>query len=582
MPASHPPFPVLGTLDGIVLAMPRLVVIVGPTEPMADQLFAFGDALLQSMWLTVVGKDYGVSAPATATSVHLTGAAVPATMDETALRDYVNTTIAANPSVTADGNTIYLFFYPPGTSHGDNCGDYGSHATLSTSKYAGKPTDALAWVQRCPLHPGQSEIDALTQVASHEFVESATDPFPRHGWTMPYQRWALTSDGHPPWQISSWSYFQGNAVEVGDLCNATNITESSFVYQRSWSTTAAAKGGDPCVPPSPEPYFSASPASDWVELPPGKTTNVPITGWSTEARGDWNVHLYWGDTFQAGYSATFPGGTHDTTLNNGTTAMLSVTTPDVPGAFEVFWLVSSDSPPDPKTGLIPQPPTGDREHVWIFGVRTTCPTCTPSTTCGNGSCDTLMNETCGNCPDDCGSCGAVCGASNSSVSCSTGSCPTHSTCQPGGGCSCDAGYASMGCDGSPCSGTSCSDPNWWCVPAACGMANFTTACSGGGSCPAASLCAPGNKCDCAPGSQMATCGGQPCPTSGCSYPDWYCTVCGDNVGPVACNGYTCPAFGVCGANQTCGCQPGYRAVNCGGAPCDGTNCPAGQWWCYAD
>jgi hypothetical protein len=560
--------------------MPRLVVIVGPTEPLTTQLFAFGDALLGSMWLAAAGKDYGVSAPAGAKSIHLTGATVPATMDGPALRAYVNAVIAANPSAAPDGNTIYLFFYPPGTSRGDSCFDLGAHGTLAVGPYTGKPTDSLAWVQRCPLPAGQKDIDALTYTASHEFIESATDPYPRHGWAMPYQRWALTSNDNPPWQISSWSYWQAGAVEVGDLCEGTDITEGSFVYQRSWSTTAAAKGGDPCVPPSPEPYYSASPASDWVALPPGKTTTVPITGWSTAPRADWNVFLERGDAYRSGFLASLPGGAMNVTVNNGTTVMLSITTPDIPGAFVVYRLVSSDSPPDPTTNLIPQPAMGDQRHIWAFGVRTTCPTCMPSATCGNGTCDTMMNETCANCPDDCGECGVVCGASNFSVACGPGTCPTHASCQANS-CVCDPGYASLNCDGTSCSGATCTSLGWWCVPAACGMANFTTMCGGGSTCPAEAVCMPGNKCDCAAGAQGSSCTGQPC-NGNCSYPNWYCTVCGDNTGPVACNGYTCPAFSTCGTSNDCICMGGYRGVDCGGNPCNGTNCSAGKWWCYRD
>jgi hypothetical protein len=572
---------VLGANDGTVLAMPRLVVIVGPTEPLATQLFAFGDAVVQSMWLAAAGKDYGVGAKAGATSIHLTGGAVPATMDHTALRAYVNAVTAANPSAAPDGNTIYLFFYPPGTTIGDNCYDLGAHGTLGTAKYAGMPTDSLAWVQRCPMPAGQTEIEALAITASHEIIESATDPYPRHGYAMPYQLWALSGKGQPPWGISSWSYLQGGAVETGDLCEGTSIVEGGFTYQRSWSKTAAAQGGDPCVPPSAAPYYSASPASDWIALPPGVTTSVPVTGWSEGPRADWHVTVGFGDTFQGGFHASFAGGVRTTTLNNGTTAMLSVTTPNAPGAFEVFILSSSDSPPDPTTGFIPQPATGDRKHMWAFGVRTTCPDCQPSSKCGDDLCDTAAGETCASCPDDCGPCGAVCGAANFGIPCGTSSCPTHSTCQPGNTCACDPGYASQACGGTPCSGASCTHPDWWCVPSACGMANFTTQCSSNYGCPAEGLCAGNNKCDCAPGAQRSTCDGQPCGQGGCSYPNWWCTVCGVLPGPIMCNGYTCPAFSACGPSQDCLCLSGYRAVSCDGQPCNG-NCSAGTWWCYPE
>jgi hypothetical protein len=129
---------------------------------------------------------------------------------------------------------------------------------------------------------------------------------------------------------------------------------------------------------------------------------------------------------------------------------------------------------------------------------------------------------------------------------------------------------------------SCTYPDWWCVPTACGMANFVTPCPGG-DCPTDGQCATtAGKCHCAPGAQTSTCDGQPCPQGGCSYPNWWCTVCGMLPGPVMCTGYTCPAFAACGSSQNCVCQAGYRAVACTGDPCDGTNCPGGKWWCYPE
>jgi hypothetical protein len=565
--------------DASELTMPRLVVIVGPTEPDAAQLFAFGDALLQSAWLTAVGKDYGVGAKAGATSLHLTGAAVPATMDGTALRQYVNDTITANPAAAADGNTIYVFFYPPGTGRGDSCADLGAHGTLGTAPYAGLTTDALAWAQRCPAPAGMSDLDALTITASHEVLEVATDLYPPHGYAMPDKLWAFTGT-ETPWEISSWSYYQGGAVEVGDLCEGTILEEGGVAYQRIWSTSAAAKGGDPCVPAIAEPYYSASAPADWVVLAPGTTASVPITGFSTGPRGDWYVTVYYGDTYGGDFKPTF-GGSKTTTLNAGCTATLSVTTPAASGAFGVFKLVSSESPPDPSTGIIPLPASGDQRHVWTFGVRTTCDGCAPLPSCGDGTCDTATGETCASCPDDCGACGAVCGASNFGVPCGTSTCPTHASCQSEGGCACDIGYTASTCDGVACSGASCVDPSWWCVPAACGAANFVTECAGNFTCPADATCGQSDSCYCAPGTVTSTCDGQPCPSGGCSYPDYWCTVCGAPSGPVACSGYTCPAFSTCGASNSCDCQSGYSAVSCTGEPCDGSNCPGGHWWCFA-
>jgi hypothetical protein len=584
--AGHPPFPVLPPNYGSELRMPRLVVIVGPGEPLADQLFAFGDALAESAWLTAIGKDYGVTPTAGATSTHVTGATVPATMDDVALRAYVEATIAADAGAEADGSTVYLFFYSPGTGHGDGCADIGAHTTLATVAYQkGAPVDALAWVQRCPTAGGMTELDGLTIAASHEFAESVTDAYPPHGYALPAGRWPQTGMT-PPWSVSSWSYFQGGAIEAADLCEGTILDEGGFAYQRVWSTTAAAAGGDPCVPALPEPYYSASAPEDWITVPAGTVASVPIMGWSTGPRADWVVTVGWAATYEAGFSASFASGTATTSgMNNGVTAMLSVTTPDAPGAFAVFQLASSESPPDPSTGVIPEPATGDRKHVWVFGVRTTCASCTEGPSCGDGTCDTTQGETCASCPDDCGACGALCGASNLAVSCGAAACPAHATCQPGDTCACDSGFTSVACDGQPCSGASCVSPGWWCVPAACGAADFTAPC-GGGFCPADALCTSDQRCACAPGSLPTTCEGQPCPSGGCSYPDYTCTTCGAAIGRVACaDGSLCPSYSTCvaGPPTTCACMSGFYAVNCAGEACfAGAACNGADWWCVPE
>ncbi len=586
-PAGHPPFPVLPPNDGSELRMPRLVVIVGPGEPLADQLFAFGDALVQSAWLTAIGKDYGIASTTGATSLHLTGAAVPATMDEHALRTYVEATIAASAGAAADGRTVYLFFYPPGTGYGDGCAiAIGAHTTLELAAYQkGAPADALAWVQRCPTAVGMAELDGLTIAASHEFAEAVTDAYPPHGFALPAGRWPQSGTS-PPWSVSSWSYYQGGAIEAADLCVGTIVNEGDFAYQRVWSTTAAAAGGDPCAPALPEPYYSVSAPQDWITVPAGTVANVPITGWSTGPRTDWFVTAFSGATHEMGFSASFAsGGATASGMNNGVTAMFSVTTPDAPGASAVFQLASSESPPDPSTGVIPEPATGDRTHVWIFGVRTTCASCTEPPSCGDGTCDTTNGETCASCPDDCGACGALCGASNLAVPCGDAACPAHATCQAGDACACDPGFTSVTCDGQPCSGAGCVSPGWWCVPAACGMPGFTTPC-GGGSCPSDALCTPDQRCACAPGSLMTSCDGQPCPSGGCSAPDYACTVCGAAIARVACvDGSSCPAFSTCvaGPPTTCACRNGYYAVNCAGEACfTGALCNGADWWCVPE
>jgi hypothetical protein len=582
VPAGHPPFPVVPPNDGSELVMPRLVVIVGPGDPLADQLFAFGDALVQSAWLAAIGHDYGIAPTAGTSSVHITGGAVAATMDYSALFAYVTTTLEANPAAAPDGHTIYLFFYPPGTSRGDDCADLGAHGAMTIAPYQkGTGVDSLAWAQRCPIPAGMTEIAGLTITASHEVAESATDAYPPHGFALPAQLWPQT-ETTPPWAVPSWSYLQSGGVEVADLCEGTVIDDGAFAYQRIWSTTAAAAGGDPCVPAAPAPYYSAATPRDWITVPAGSTAMVPVLGWSTGPRADWAVSVFYGDTHEGGFTPTFAGGATTTMINNGVTAMLEVTTPSTPGAFVVYELLSSEGPPD-VNGYLAESTTSDWWHRWMFGIRTTCVDCTEGPDCGDGICETSKSETCATCPDDCGACGALCGPSNFTVPCGASSCPTGATCT-GGTCSCPTGFTSVTCTGEACSGTSCVSPGWWCVPATCGDQNRTVPC-GSGSCPSSSLCTPDLECSCAAGSVASTCDGQPCPSGGCKAGDYWCTVCGTQNSLVTCSdGTTCPSFSTCvvGTPTVCDCQSGYRDVSCAGVSCADTPCDGSDWWCVPE
>ncbi len=96
-------------------------------------------------------------------------------------------------------------------------------------------------------------------------------------------------------------------------------------------------------------------------------------------------------------------------------------------------------------------------------------------------CETNLwsNATCGACGRACGSgysclrgtCvanGSVCGRAYFTVDCpfTFYVCTQHSTCPSGSGgiCTCDFGYRSITCAGTPCSGRECPGPDFWCQP----------------------------------------------------------------------------------------------------------------------
>lgn len=559
----------------------RLVIIAASGDPLASSFFDFGDALLASTWLTTVGAGYGLT-HVVSPSVHVTGPAMAASVGYRALQQYVTDLLITRPELAPDGHTMYVVFYPPGTSFPNDCYFTGEHWALDGTSGTDAPTDGVAFVQRCGVSQGDTELDALTTIASHEIIEAISDASPPGGYAMPSSFTMVMNGGAPPWSVSPWSFSQTGSVENGDLCEGTRCHEGGTTYQRVWSNAAAMAGGDPCLPALDEPYYSVTTPSSWVEVPAGATTVVPVVGWSTGARRDWFVSV--GSTSWTGrFTASF-GTAQSVRINDGRSSGLSITAPMVPGQFAVFHLYSSPMGyvTTASGQQLPVPASGDVFHDFVFGVHSTCSSgCTAQpATCGDGHCDGPMTESCANCPDDCGVCGGQCGASNFTSVCGATFCPAHARCVAGA-CVCDTGFSSTSCDGSACTGSGCAYPDYWCTPTSCGAANWQTPC-GASTCPNDGQCLAAGRCGCPEGTQLSTCDGQPCSSGACSYPNYWCAVCGANNFTVTCPTTRCPAFSACNPDGTCGCVAGYSARDCDGSYCNGANCPFPSWWCVAD
>lgn len=130
-----------------------------------------------------------------------------------------------------------------------------------------------------------------------------------------------------------------------------------------------------------------------------------------------------------------------------------------------------------------------------------------------------------------------------------------------------------------CASPEVCDETGQCAAVTCGMANFVLNCPGVGLCPLNGACGM-TGCACAAGFAARTCDGDPCPASGCSYPDWFCQralFCA--AGAVACTGgYRCPRYSRCVTDtRSCECLPGFVAVTCAGDRC--TSCPGTDYRC---
>jgi hypothetical protein len=346
-PAPHSPWPQFPS--GKTLAPFDLVPIVAANETRATDLFNFSDQLVSGAWWSAVGQDYalGASQP----GPHVTGATLPSGIDVTQLDGFVTQALAG--AHAPNGHTFYHLFIPDGVTILDG----GQPAAYCGAHHAyGGLGDLVGFTQRCAYLP--SRFDTVTNTASHEVIEAATDP------TGGY---ALGTLGSMPWQRSIWSAYEATGeVEVGDLCDGTVFLDGGFNYQRSWSNSAARAGGDPCVPALAAPYMNASVPNDWYTIAAGQTITIPVTGWSTAPTGDWPLRAYLRAGSVAGFTAKPDAATHVTignntfpTLNNGTSATLTVTAPNAPsGSFQVIALVSF---PPPMT-------SPDSYHFWLVGV----------------------------------------------------------------------------------------------------------------------------------------------------------------------------------------------------------------------
>ena len=270
-----------------VLAPMKLVTLVAANDALNSELFAFSDDLAKSSWWSAIGTEYGVTPLGSV--VHYSGPEISDAMTIASLLKYIEGAIASETAAAPDGNTLYLLYLPDApdgspVSVGESidCAYHGPYPSRAAS--AG---DAYAVVTRkCEAAFGESQLNVLTKVASHEIAEGATNPTSR-GYNL-----GVTPE--QPWTESVWSSFSQDKmeVEVADLCEETRIFEPSgdgatWEYQRIWSNLAATGGGDPCVPALPGPYYTVQLATEWHTAKPGSTVSIPLTGWSQQAVSDW-------------------------------------------------------------------------------------------------------------------------------------------------------------------------------------------------------------------------------------------------------------------------------------------------------
>jgi hypothetical protein len=335
-PAPHLAWPAIPNHGGPMLDPLRIVTVVAEDDPHASDLKAFGDAIPGSSWLASFASEYGLTGTPTHVQILGSHVATGTSFTQAQMKQYIADTIAAaSPSPTPDGHTVYALFLPPGTNLVIN----GQPDTACAAIPYRGPYDALgdgmAILPRCQ-YTFPSQLVMFTTDGAHEIMEAATDPEPvtNPGWEL----W--TQNAYKPWKSSVWNEIEMiDSLEIGDPCILTRILESGINFQRIFSNTALAAGGDPCVPKLPIPYFSVTVAPStggWFKVTAGEHLDVPLTGWSTGATDDWVVWAARGsDDVGDTFPATIQSATTQTvdahvyaTSNNGRPLTLQVRIPN--------------------------------------------------------------------------------------------------------------------------------------------------------------------------------------------------------------------------------------------------------------
>ena len=187
---------------------PYIVPITYSGDPFAAAIEAFTAGIGATSYWSTVTSEYGTGPATSAPPVHLQTAA-PATIDDTAIQQFIKSSVGTTLPAARPG-IVYAFFYPASTTvtwfGAPSCSENeGYHWDLALG---GGTNVSYVVVPRCDTAvgaPGITGIDATTLVASHEYVEAATDPFP----TLAPAYESLDAE-HTIWGVLE-------NVEVGDL-----------------------------------------------------------------------------------------------------------------------------------------------------------------------------------------------------------------------------------------------------------------------------------------------------------------------------------------------------------------------------
>jgi hypothetical protein len=259
-PAFKPNVPTVVSQGGTTLKNPRIVTVTWDGDVNRDVYEKFGDEIGATRYWRDNTSEYGVGKAVSgpANLVHISPAITSIADDEVddLVRQAIKNTVTSGWPA-ADAETIYNVFLPPnaltfGTHNGCEFGIGGYHTDSlldPTNDHGGEFLYAVNL--NCPA---KWDVHTMTLIASHELVESVTDPFP-----STHAAFVGFDDKHLAYDM--YNQFQD---EVGDACEFFRSSEYvgsapfAFGLQRNWSNKSALAGHDPCVPRTKLPYFNVT------------------------------------------------------------------------------------------------------------------------------------------------------------------------------------------------------------------------------------------------------------------------------------------------------------------------------------
>jgi len=148
-------------------------------------------------------------------TLNVTSPDASGTIQDGAIRKFIQKLIAGGKVPKSDANTLYFIFLPTGVT-------VRQGGSASCQQFCGYH-DAIGGKTFCAVMPypdcsgclgSMSALDSLTVTASHELCEAITDPVPGEGW------------------------YDDTNGEIGDICAWTTKKVGQYTVQKEWSNRA--------------------------------------------------------------------------------------------------------------------------------------------------------------------------------------------------------------------------------------------------------------------------------------------------------------------------------------------------------